>query len=345
MTEKNQVTYKSAGVDIEAGERAVELMKSHVKNTFTPSVLANLGSFGAMFALDTSKYTSPVIVSSADGVGTKLKLAFMTDTHDTVGQCLVNHCTNDILVQGARALFFMDYFAVGKLDPFVAEKVVAGLSKACVENGCSLIGGETAEMPDMYQAGEYDLAGFIVGIVERDKIITGAEMKDGDMVIGLPSTGLHTNGYSLTRKVIFEVGGYGADDVLATGKSVKDELMAVHRSYANAIHPLLEENLVHGMAHITGGGLPGNMKRTIPEGLKAVIDSKTWGIPGIFNVIQDLGNVPTEDMFRSFNMGIGYTIAVDKNMVKEVLDILSSLNETPIVIGEITAGERGVEII
>jgi len=345
MTEKDQITYKNAGVDIDAGERAVELMKSHVKSTFTPSVLANLGSFGAMYAPDFSKYTNPVLVSSADGVGTKLKIAFMSGIHTTVGQCLVNHCTNDILVQGARALFFMDYFAVGKLDPLVAEQVVEGLSKACRENCCSLIGGETAEMPDMYQDGEYDLAGFIVGVVDRDKVITGDKVKEGNIVLGLKSSGLHTNGYSLARKVILDVHGYKHSDRISTGRTVAEELLAVHKSYANAVHPLLDKGLVNGMSHITGGGLPGNMKRTLPDSLSAVIDSKAWDVPPIFLFIGELGNVPIDDMYRAFNMGIGYTLTIDKEKLNDVSDILIANGEEPVVIGEITVGNKQVEIV
>ncbi|HEY3379517.1 MAG TPA: phosphoribosylformylglycinamidine cyclo-ligase, partial [Armatimonadota bacterium] len=282
MTDRQSFTYRDAGVDIDAGERAVQMMKSHVRATFTPAVLAELGSFGAMFALDVADYTAPVLVSSADGVGTKLKVAFLADRHTTVGQDLVNHCNNDILVQGARGLFFMDYYAVGKLDPIVAAQVVEGLAIACKQTGCSLIGGETAEMPDMYTPGEYDLAGFIVGIVDRAKIITGAGVRPGDKVIGLASNGLHTNGYSLARKLVFEVGQFAIDDMLPTGRTVADELLRVHRCYAPAVLPVLADDLVQAMAHITGGGLTGNVVRTLPEGCRAILDPSTWEIEPIF---------------------------------------------------------------
>jgi len=344
MTDQPSFTYRDAGVDIDAGERAVRMMKAHVRSTFTPAVLAELGTFGAMFALDVAGYSAPVLVSSADGVGTKLKVAFMADRHTTVGQDLVNHCTNDILVQGAKALFFMDYYAVGKLDPLVAAQVVEGLSIACRENGCSLIGGETAEMPDMYTPGEYDLAGFIVGMVDRAKIITGEAIQPGDRVIGLASNGLQTNGYSLARKLVFDVAKLGVNDKLPYGVTVADELLRVHQSFAPAVHPLLADNLVHGMAHITGGGLPGNLSRVLPTGCRAVLDPTTWEIQPIFSYLGEIGNVPKSDLFRTFNMGIGYTLVVRPDVVDEVLARLTASGEKVWVIGEIVAGESGVEI-
>lgn len=342
MTDRQSFTYRDAGVDIDAGERAVEMMKAHVRSTFTPAVLAELGSFGAMFALDVAGYRAPVLISSADGVGTKLKVAFMADRHTTVGQDLVNHCVNDILVQGAKALFFMDYYAVGKLDPLVAAQVVEGLSLSCKAAGCSLIGGETAEMPDMYTPGEYDLAGFIVGIVDREKIITGAGVRPGDTVIGLASNGLHTNGYSLVRKLVFEVAKLGIQDTLPTGGTVADELLRVHRCYAPAIHPLLADDLVQAMAHITGGGLTGNMVRTLPEGCRAVIDTHAWSIPPFFTWLGEVGNVPRNDLFRTLNMGIGYTLVVRPEAAADVLARLQAAGEQAWIIGEITAGDRAV---
>jgi phosphoribosylformylglycinamidine cyclo-ligase len=336
-------TYRDAGVDIDAGERAVSLMKAHVRATFTPAVLAELGTFGAMYAPDLSGYTSPVLVSSADGVGTKLKVAVAADRHDTVGQCLVNHCVNDILVQGARALFFMDYYAVGALDPLIAAAVVEGLAKACLGAGCSLIGGETAEMPDIYAPSEYDLAGFIVGIVDREKIVTGAGIRPGDVVIGLASNGLHTNGYSLARKLVFTVAGLGVHDALPYGVTVADELLRVHRCYAPAVHPLLADGLVQGMAHITGGGLPGNLVRSLPAGCRAALQV-TWPVPEIFTWLQATGNVPRDDMFRTFNMGIGYTLVVRPDAADAVLARLAAAGETAWTIGEIVAGERKVVI-
>jgi phosphoribosylformylglycinamidine cyclo-ligase len=344
MTDRQSFTYRDAGVDIEAGEQAVQMMKAHVRSTFTPAVLAELGTFGAMFALDVAGYQAPVLVSSADGVGTKLKIAFLADRHTTVGQDLVNHCVNDILVQGAKALFFLDYYAVGKLEPLVAAQVVEGLSIACKEVGCSLIGGETAEMPDMYTPGEYDLAGFIVGIVDREKIVTGASVRAGDLVIGLASNGLHTNGYSLTRKLVFEVAGLGIHDMLPTGRSVADELLRIHRCYAPAVLPLLAAQQVQAMAHITGGGLTGNMARTLPEGCRAVLDATSWDIPAIFSYLGEVGNVPRADLFRTLNMGIGFTLVVRPDAADAVLAHLTAHGETARVIGKIVAGARGVDV-
>jgi phosphoribosylformylglycinamidine cyclo-ligase len=343
MSERS-FSYRDAGVDIDAGERAVNLMKAHVRSTFTPAVLADLGTFGAMYAPDLRGYAQPVLVSSADGVGTKVKVAIQTDRHTTVGQDLVNHCVNDILVQGARALFFLDYYAVGKLDPLVAAQVVEGLSQACRENDCALIGGETAEMPDLYAPGEYDLAGFIVGIVDRGRVLTGEAIQPGDRVIGLASNGLHTNGYSLARKLIFAVAGYVPDDMLPHGHTAADELLRVHRSYANAVHPVLSTGLVHGMAHITGGGLPGNLVRVLPEGCRAILKPSTWESQPIFDLLQQIGNVTREDMYRTFNMGIGFTLVVHPDGVDEVRQHLQKCGDTTWVIGEIVAGERGVEI-
>jgi phosphoribosylformylglycinamidine cyclo-ligase len=344
MMSEQSFTYRDAGVDIDAGERAVQLMKSHVRQTFTPAVLADLGTFGAMYAPDLSAYREPVLVSSADGVGTKLKVAFMSGRHTTVGQDLVNHCVDDILVQGARALFFMDYYAVGRLDPLVAAQVVEGLSIACKANGCALIGGETAEMPDMYTPGEYDLAGFIVGLVDRARIVTGAEMRPGDAVIGLASNGLHTNGYSLARKLIFEVAGLGVHDPLPFDETVADALLRVHRSYAPAVHPLLADGLVRGMAHITGGGLPGNLVRSLPEGCRAMLYADRWETPPLFHYLQELGHVPEEDMYRTFNMGVGYVLVVSPADAEEVIARLREAGETAWAIGEIAAGARGVTI-
>jgi phosphoribosylformylglycinamidine cyclo-ligase len=344
MTDRPTMTYRDAGVDIDAGERAVQLMKAHVRATFTPAVLADLGTFGAMYALDPTGYTAPVLVSSSDGVGTKLKVAFLAHRHTTVGQDLVNHCTNDILVQGARALFFLDYYAVGRLDPEIAAQVVEGLAIACRETGCALIGGETAEMPDMYAPGEYDLAGFIVGIVDRASIITGSGVQPGDMVIGLASNGLHTNGYSLARKLIFEVAGLRIQDQLPGGGTVADELLRVHRCYAPAIHPLLADHLVQAMAHITGGGLPGNMARTLPEGCRAHINTASWPLPQLFTYLHDVSQAPREEMFRTFNMGIGYTLIVHPEVSRQVLDRLRAAGETAYQIGVISAGDRAVII-
>lgn len=344
MTEQRGFTYQDAGVDIDAGDRAVQLMKAHVRSTFTSSVIGELGAFGAMFAPDLSGYTTPVLVSSADGVGTKVKVAIDAGRHTTVGQCLVNHCINDILVQGARALFFLDYYAVGKLDPLVAEQVVEGLSIAAKQQGCSLIGGETAEMPDLYKPNEYDLAGFIVGIVDRTKIITGMEIAPGDTVIGIQSNGLHTNGYSLARKLIFEVAGLGVNDLLPYGVPVADELLRVHRCYAKEILPLLDDGLICGMAHITGGGLPGNLVRVLPEGNRAILDPAKWETQPIFTTLAEFGNMAHDDLYRTFNMGIGYTLVVRPGDAGTVLSHLHAAGVTAWEIGEIIVGERGVSV-
>ena len=346
MTDQQKsYTYRDAGVDIDAGERAVRMMKAHVRSTFTPNVLAELGTFGAMFALDVKDYAAPVLVSSVDGVGTKLKVAFTTGRHTTVGQDIVNHCIDDILVQGAKPLFFLDYFAVGKLEPEVAAQIVEGLSIACKAAGCALIGGETAEMSDLYAPGEYDLAGMIVGIVDRERVMTGENIRPGDLVIGLASNGLHTNGYTLARKLVFEVAGLTPGDQFPWGRSVADELLRVHRCYAPAVLPLLKDNLVQGMAHITGGGLPGNLVRVLPEGSQAQLDPQTWEIQPIFSFLQQTGNVPRGDLFRTFNMGVGFTLVVRAGDVATVLERLAAAGETAWIIGDIQAGERGVQIL
>jgi len=346
MTDQQKsYTYRDAGVDIDAGERAVQMMKAHVRSTFTPHVLADLGTFGAMFALDVKEYAAPVLVSSVDGVGTKLKVAFMTGRHDTVGQDIVNHCIDDILVQGAKPLFFLDYYAVGKLDPQAAAELVKGLSIACKAAGCALIGGETAEMSDLYAPGEYDLAGMIVGIVDRERVMTGEKIQPGDLVIGLASNGLHTNGFTLARKLVFEVAGLEPDDQFPWGRTVADELLRVHHCYVPAVLPLLKDNLVQGMAHITGGGLPGNLVRVLPEGCRAQLDPKTWDIQPIFSFLHKAGNVPRGDLFRTFNMGVGFTLVVRAGDVATVMERLTASGETAWIIGEIMAGERGVQIL
>ncbi len=327
------LTYKDAGVDIAAGEETVGRIKPLVRQTFTPGVLADIGAFGGFFAPDWKAYSAPVLVSSVDGVGTKLKVAFRMSKHDTVGQDLVNHCVNDIAVCGAKPLFFLDYFSTGRLEPNVAEEVVRGFAVACKANGCALIGGETAEMPDLYAAGEFDLAGTVVGIVDRDQILDGSRVKAGDMLIGLPSTGLHTNGYSLARKVLFA--HYDVNDTPEElgGTSVGDALLAVHRSYLTPIQALIEAGMVHAFAHITGGGIPGNTQRVMPEGLLFDVDWEAWLRPPIFGLIQRLGGVPEADMQRAFNLGIGLIAVVSSSHQDEALALLRNLGETPIVIG------------
>src|SRR6185503_5862094 len=300
----------AAGVDIDAGNETVRRIKGLARSTFTSGVLSEIGSFGGLFRLDREKFDEPVLVSSADGVGTKLKVAFMTGRHDTVGGDLVNHCVNDILVQGAEPLFFLDYLATGKLSPATAEQVVSGIARACRENGCALVGGETAEMPGFYGEGEYDIAGFIVGVVERAKIVDGRGILPGDVLIGLPSAGLHTNGYSLARRVLFETAGWTPGTfVQEIGATVGDALLAPHRSYLQLVQPLLARDQVKGMAHITGGGITENLPRILPDGCAAEIDLRSWQVPPIFEVLQRRGGIATDEMFRAFNMGVGLVIA------------------------------------
>jgi len=332
-------TYKDAGVDIDAGEELVRRIKPLVRNTFIPGVLTDIGAFGAFFELDLEAYRRPVLVSSVDGVGTKLKVAFMTGRHDTVGQDLVNHCVNDIAVCGARPLYFLDYYSTGSLDPDVAEQVIKGFTIACKENECALIGGETAEMPGLYEEGEYDLAGTIVGVVEKDGIIDGSTIQEGDVLIGLPATGLHTNGYSLARKVLF--GRFGADDRPEElgGQTVGEALLAVHRSYLNAIQLLIREGLGRGFAHITGGGIPGNTVRIMPEGLTFNVDYDAWKRPALFDLIQRTGNVPEEDMRRTFNLGIGLIAVVGRTDVERAMRVLRDSGEKPSQIGLVVTRE------
>src|SRR5216117_161786 len=281
--------YKSAGVDIDAGNETVRRIKLLARRTYTPGVMSEIGSFGGLFRLG-DRYKDPVLVSSADGVGTKLKVAFLTGRHDTIGADLVNHCVNDVLVQGAEPLFFLDYLATGRLSPDVAEQVVTGVARACTENGCALIGGETAEMPGFYADGEYDIAGFIVGIVDRSKVIDGHSIVPGDVLIGLPSAGLHTNGYSLARSVMFDLCGFSADTMVPElGVTVGDALLAPHRSYLSAVRPLLDAGLIKGMAHITGGGITENLPRTLPAGCAADVDRRSWSVPPIFAFLRTRG--------------------------------------------------------
>lgn len=330
-------TYRDAGVDIEAGEEVVRRIKPLVRQTFTKGVLADIGAFGAFFQLDLSAYTQPVLVSSVDGVGTKLKVAFRSDKHTTVGQDLVNHCVNDIAVCGAKPLYFLDYFSTGKLHPETAAQVIEGFTIACKQNGCALIGGETAEMPDLYAEGEYDLAGTIVGIVEKDRILDGSAVREGDALIGLPSTGLHTNGYSLARKVLFS--HFEVDDTPSElgGTSVGESLLAVHRSYLGVIRKLHTRNLAKGFVHVTGGGIPGNTVRIIPDELRFEVDYGAWERPAIFQLIQSLGAVPEEDMRQTFNLGIGLIAVVSEEDLQEVQQLLEAMGEHPIVIGKVLA--------
>ena len=347
-TPKTAMTYADAGVDITASDRAKQRIKMLARKTFNKQVLSEIGGFGGLFALDLTKYPDPVLVSSADGVGTKLKVAFELGIHHTVGADLVNHCVNDIAVQGATPLFFLDYIATGKLEDDVVETVVRGISEACRSNGCALIGGETAQMPGFYSDGEYDLAGTIVGCVNRPNIITGEKIEPGDVLIGLPSNGLHTNGYSLARKLFFEVARYGPDQYI---NELKDKtggaLMRTHRSYLSVIKKLTaggpEGGLVTGLAHITGGGITENLPRILPRGLDAVIDLSGWQVPPLFTHLQQLGNVTQDEMFRTFNMGIGMIAVVPAEQVKKVKAVLNRANERHCIIGRIVSrGSRKV---
>ncbi len=342
---KKKLTYKNSGVDISAGDRATVKIKSLARSTFTPHVLKEIGSFGGFFAFRRGEYKSPVLVSSVDSVGTKLKVAFMMRKHNTVGEDIVNHCVNDILVHGAKPLFFLDYIGIGKLSPDVIEQIIKGLSRACKKVRCSLIGGETAELPEFYKKGEYDLAGFILGVVERKKIIDGSTITPGDQIIGLKSNGLHTNGYSLARKAIFRKARLGVNDyVKELRTTVGKKLLKVHRCYAPSIFPLLGKFKIKGIAHITGGGIKGNLKRILPENCDAKILTDSWKVPPIFKLIQKMGNIENEEMFKVFNMGIGLVLVVSKKEMNKVLRQLSSLRETAYRIGEITAGKGEVKL-
>ena len=337
------ITYADAGVDIDAANRTKKRIKYLAHKTFTRGVLSEIGGFGGLFAVDKAKYVDPVLVSSVDGVGTKLKVAFEMGLHSTVGADLVNHCVNDIAVQGAAPLFFMDYLAAGKLEPAVAEKVVEGIADACKHNGCALIGGETAEMPGFYPDGEYDLAGFIVGVVERDRIITGKEVQIGDIVLGMASNGLHTNGYSLARKLLFEVAKYSTEDYVNEIKNkVGNELMRTHKSYWPALRKLIDAQCVSALAHITGGGITENLPRVLPRGFAASIDLGSWPIPPLFEHLQKLGNVPQDEMLRTFNMGLGMLMVVPLAKFKKAQTVLERVGEKAFTVGRIVKGERKV---
>ena len=336
---KKGIKYRDAGVNIDEADRAVAAIKKAARRTFTRGVLTDIGTFGACYRL--SGFRDPVLVSSADGVGTKLKIAFLTGRHDTIGEDLVNHCVNDIAVQGAVPLYFLDYFAAGKLDARVAAAVVAGIARGCERNGCALIGGETAEMPGMYAASEYDLAGFIVGAAERRGLLTGKQTKAGDILLGFPSTGLHTNGYSLARKLLFDTAGYGPDTMLpGVGASVADALLAVHRSYLKPIRALMKAGLLSGAAHITGGGITDNTPRMLPDGLAAAIRTRAWQIPPIFELLRRIGRVPDDEYRRTFNLGVGMILAVPQRHAAKVESTLTRLREPHFWIGEVVAARR-----
>jgi phosphoribosylformylglycinamidine cyclo-ligase len=339
----SELTYRKSGVDIDEGERFVRLISPRVRKTFRPEVMADIGSFGALFGLDTEKYRKPVLVSGADGVGTKLRVAFMADKHDTVGIDLVAMCVNDILTSGAEPLFFLDYFATGKLRAEAAAKVVGGIAGGCEEAGCSLVGGETAEMPGFYAEGEYDLSGFAVGVVEKAGIIDGSGIGEGDAVIGLSSSGLHSNGYSLVRKILFEKEKMDVSTRLPElGAALGEELLKPTRIYVRAYNAIKDRVPVKGMAHITGGGIPGNLPRILPPGLQAELKEGSWPEQPVFGLLRALGKVPEEDMKKTFNLGIGYIIILGSEFVNEALEIFSENGYYSYAIGKIARGEKGV---
>ncbi|MSR36686.1 MAG: phosphoribosylformylglycinamidine cyclo-ligase [Gemmatimonadetes bacterium] len=333
------LSYRGAGVDLDAAERAKTRLKELVASTRDQNTLSELGSFGGLYAVPDDT-RSPVLVASADGVGTKLKVAFLAERHDTVGRDLVNHCVNDILVQGAKPLFFLDYLAVGAMDEARVTQVVSGVALGCRDNGCALLGGETAQMPDFYAQGEYDLAGFIVGVVERDRVLDGSAVRAGDALVALGSTGLHTNGYTLARQIVFDRLGLGVGDPFpGTGRTVAEELLAPHRSYLKPLLPLLEAKRIHALAHITGGGIPGNLPRVLPEGLGAVVHRPSWDPPAVFRSLARAGGVATQEMDRVFNMGVGMIAIVPPEDADRVVHDLTAAGETAWPLGEVERGQ------
>lgn len=342
----DSISYTDAGVSIDAANETTARIKEMACKTFNARTLTEIGSFGGMFDAKFPEMQQPILVSSADGVGTKLKVAFLANVHNTIGQDLVNHCINDILVQGARPLFFMDYFATGKLAPETAAEVIGGIAKACRENDCVLLGGETAEMPGMYSAGEYDLAGFIVGIVDKERVIDGKNIKPGDAVLGLPSKGLHTNGYSLARKLLFETAGYSISTVLGEvlDNTIGNVLLEKHKCYFKPLAGLLDSGIIKGLAHITGGGLLENIPRILPENVGVEIRRGTWNELPIFGLLQEIGKVSDVEMFRTFNMGVGMVAICDPNDVDEIKAHLAEQGETCSEIGCVVSGNQEVII-
>jgi phosphoribosylformylglycinamidine cyclo-ligase len=344
-TDPMSITYKDSGVNIAAADAAKKRMKALVDSTRTPGVIGGIGAFGGLFRAGFDGMAEPVLVASADGVGTKLKIAFATGRHNTVGTDLVHHCVNDILVQGARGLFFLDYIALGHLVEDTVVAIVEGLSLGCQSAGCALLGGETAEMPDFYARGEYDLAGFIVGVVDKSRILDGSAVRPGDIVLGLASDGLHTNGYSLARKALFDAAGYNLDTVVdGLSEPLADALLRPHRCYAASILPLLDRGAIHGMAHITGGGLLDNIPRSLPDGCGVDIDRHAWDVPALFDVIQRAGDVPDAEMYRAFNMGIGMALMVDAGSADQAIGVLEAAGETVCRIGAVVSGPKHVSI-
>ena len=344
----SKIDYKKAGVDIDAGNEAVEYIKKDVKTTFTPNVLTGLGSFGSLFGLKTilEDYKDPVLVQSIDGVGTKTIIARKLQKFDTIGVDLLSACANDILVMGAKPLTFLDYIANEKLNPLIIKEIVSGMAKGCRETNVALVGGETAEMPDTYLKNEHDLVGVITGIVEKDKIITGEKIQTGDVLIGLPSNGLHTNGYSLARKVFFDIGGYNVHDIPpGLEKPVGLTLLEPHINYTNHIFSILNSNInVHGIAHITGGGLLENIPRILPNGLSVIIEKGSWPLIPVFSLIQELGNINEKEMFRTFNMGIGMVVIVNKNSVQNIKKSIQKFSKS-YEIGTVVSGNKTVKIL
>ncbi len=343
----NSISYSDAGVSIDQANIATSRIKQLARQTFNARTLSEIGSFGGMFDAKFPEMESPILVASADGVGTKLKVAFLANVHQTVGQDLVNHCVNDILVQGARPLFFLDYFATGKLAPEITAAVIEGMAKACAENGCVLLGGETAEMPGFYTQGEYDLAGFIVGIVDKPKVIDGQTIAAGDAVLALPSNGLHTNGYSLARKLLFEIGGFSVDSKpeALNDKTLAEILLEPHKSYLKPLDRLLDSNKIRGLAHITGGGLLENIPRILPENVNVEIQRGTWDELPIFGLLQKLGNVEDSEMFRAFNMGVGMVIICAESNKGFLQDYFADLGEKCFEIGRVVEGNKEVVIL
>ena len=340
-----RMTYRDAGVDIDAGNESVSLIKDAVRATYRSEVMGDLGGFGGLFALNTKDYKEPVLVSGTDGVGTKLRLAFLLNKHDTIGQDAVAMCVNDILVQGAEPLFFLDYLAVGKLEPMQVAEVVTGVARACKESGCALIGGETAEMAGFYPIGEYDIAGFSVGVAERSKLITPARVKAGDVLLGLPSSGVHSNGYSIVRKIVFERKGFKGDEYIEElGQTIGEELLTPTRLYPRICLPLIREFDIHGMVHITGGGFYENIPRALPEHMGAEVNGAAWTIPPVFRLLQEWGNVDWTEMYRTFNMGIGMVLIVSSDEADRITAQLNAQNETVYHIGHVTEGAHEVVI-
>jgi phosphoribosylformylglycinamidine cyclo-ligase len=342
----SELTYASSGVDIDRADEAKEKVKSLARATFNRSVVGDIGSFGGLFRPEFTRYQSPLLVSSVDGVGTKLKIAFMTGVHNTIGIDIVSHCTNDILVQGAHPLFFMDYIATGTLDPQVVAQIVEGLAEGCRQSRCVLLGGETAEMPDFYSEGEYDLAGFVVGILDESKLLGSHRVQQGDILIGLRSSGLHTNGYSLVRKFFFEIEERSTDDHIAEfGQTVGEELLIPHRNYLSVLKELLQSDDLHALAHITGGGIPGNLNRILPTTADAVVERGSWEIPAIFRYIRERGMVEDKEMYRTFNMGLGMILVVAARRADRVQEYLQSHGERYYLIGEIQEGSGKVRLV